>query len=332
MKRQRGMALLVVLLMLALMVIVATSVAEHTGTAYQRTDSLLTRTQARWTALGAEALMGSVLLRDGQDSPKITFIGQPWSRVDRQILDDGREMVGQIYDGSTCLNLNALQPRPKNTLATGPISTAKASEKTPYAAQVFRQLMVVLGEKGERADAVTAAVRDWLDEDHEPRANGAEDDAYSRYQPANQPMADVSELRAINGVDSDLYRRLLPYVCVLPVDTFSININTLTQQQAPLLSAMLMGKFSPEEAARVVALRPAKGWQNVDAFVGLPQLPESGKSNIRQALAVKSDWFFGDVRIQGEEGALYQRSLFHRHKRRIDVIQRQYGGYRTMNR
>lgn len=276
--------------------------------------------------------MGSVLLRDGQDSPKITHIGQPWSRVDRQMLDDGREMVGQIHDGSTCLNLNALQPRPKNTVATGTISTAKASEKTPYAAQVFRQLMMVLGEKGERADAVTAAIRDWLDEDREPRKNGAEDDAYSRYLPANQPMADVSELRAINGVDADLYRRLLPYVCVLPVDTLSININTLTQQQAPLISAMLMGKFSPEEAARVVALRPAKGWQNVDAFMGLPQLPESGKSNIRQALAVNSDWFFGDVRIQGEAGALYQRSLFHRHKRRIDVIQRQYGGYRTMNR
>jgi general secretion pathway protein K len=70
-------------------------------------------------------------------------------------------------------------------------------------------------------------------------------------------MQDISELRTVSGVDAELYRRLLPYVCVLPVQTLSININTLSESQSPLFAAIWWGNWIPrgEEAATATSAR-----------------------------------------------------------------------------
>ncbi|ADM99369.1 type II secretion protein K [Dickeya dadantii] len=346
-RRQRGVALLIVMLMLSLMVTIAASITERSGKAWQRTSNLLNRTQARWYALGAEALISSVLQRDAQASPESTFIGQPWSKVDHQMMADGSEIRAQVLDGQACLNLNALSPAKKpapgnnntsgnagnsNTDTNNQSPPAKGGnpEQGPYAAQVFRQLLMVLGEDPKQAERVTDAVRDWIDEDSEPLMNGAEDDSYVNFHPGNQRMTDVTELRAVMGVDAALYRRLLPYVCVLPVDKLVINVNTLTPESAPLLSALFMGEMSAEAAERVLQQRPPQGWRNLNDFMGLSALPENAKTGVRQVLAIKSDWFFADIQIRVDDSEFYQRSLFHRGKQ-IEVVQRQYGGYRTVN-
>ncbi|WOA52473.1 type II secretion system minor pseudopilin GspK [Dickeya solani] len=354
-RRQRGVALLIVMLMLALMVTIAASITERSGKAWQRTSNLLNRTQARWYALGAEALISSVLQRDAQASPESTFVGQPWSKVDHQMMADGSEIRAQVLDGQACLNLNALSPakKPPPNNASGNNNTSSNTSNNagnsntdtnnqstpskggnpgqgPYAAQVFRQLLVVLGEDPKQAERVTDAVRDWIDEDSEPLMNGAEDDSYVNFHPGNQRMTDVTELRAVIGVDAALYRRLLPYVCVLPVDKLVINVNTLTPESAPLLSALFMGEMSVEAAERVLQQRPPQGWRNLNDFMGLSPLPENAKTGVRQVLAIKSDWFFADIQIRVDDSEFYQRSLFHRGKQ-IEVVQRQYGGYRTVN-
>ncbi|RNM09265.1 type II secretion system minor pseudopilin GspK [Dickeya undicola] len=351
-RRQRGVALLIVMLMLALMVTIAASITERSGKAWQRTSNLLNRTQARWYALGAEALISSTLQRDAQASPESTFIGQPWSKVDHQMMSDGSEIRAQVLDGQACLNLNALSPAKKTTPnnASGNGSNSNNSDgnsntdtntqsppskggnpgQGPYAAQVFRQLLIVLGDDPKQAERVTDAVRDWIDEDSEPLMNGAEDDSYVNFHPGNQRMTDVTELRAVMGVDAALYRRLLPYVCVLPVDKLVVNVNTLTPESAPLLSALFMGEMSVDAAERILQQRPPQGWRNLNEFMGLSPLPENAKSGVRQVLAIKSEWFLADIQIRVDDSEFYQRSLFHRGKQ-IEVVQRQYGGYRTVN-
>ncbi|MGM3175212.1 type II secretion system minor pseudopilin GspK [Dickeya lacustris] len=358
-RQQRGVALLIVMLMLSLMVTVAASITERSGKAWQRTSNLLNRTQARWYALGAEALMASTLQRDALDSPESTFLGQAWSRVDHQQMADGSEIRAQIQDGQACLNLNALSPPPKaatvnnggsNGSSSGGSSSSSQNsvknsanrgetasapkvggdEHGPYAAQVFRQLLLVLGEDPKQADQVTDAVRDWLDEDSEPLMNGAEDDSYANFHPGNQRMTDISELRAVLGVDAALYRRLLPYVCVLPVDKLVINVNTLTPDRAPLLSALFRGELSLDDAERLLTQRPPQGWRNLNDFIGASGLAGNAKNGVQQVLAVKSDWFFADIQIRVDDSEFYQRSLFHRGAQ-IEVVQRQYGGYRTVN-
>ncbi|QDX29333.1 type II secretion system minor pseudopilin GspK [Dickeya poaceiphila] len=350
-RRQRGVALLIVMLMLSLMVTIAASITERSGKAWLRTSTLLNRTQARWYALGAEALISSTLQRDAHASPESTFIGQSWSKVDHQMMADGSEIRAQVQDGQACLNLNALSPTKKlmldgasgdgntgndgsgsNSSNSNQSSPAKGGppEKMPYAAQVFRQLLMVLGEEQRQAERITDAVRDWIDEDSEPLMNGAEDDSYVNFHPGNQRMTDVTELRAVMGVDAGLYRRLLPYVCVLPVDKLTVNLNTLTPESAPLLSALFMGEINTESAVRILQQRPPQGWRNLNDFMGMSALPEKAKTSVRQALVLKSEWFFADIQIRVDDSEFYQRSLFHRGKQ-TEVVQRQYGGYRTVN-
>lgn len=190
--RQRGVALLVVLLILALMVTVAASIAERQGKVFMRTDRQLGHQQAKWYALGAEAFVGKVILRDALITPERTTLSQNWAQRGRQFPVEGGEILGYVQDGLACFNLNALNQT---------ISDDSTAVSTPYPAQ---------------AVTIVAAVLDWIDEDSQPMANGAEDETYMAqpdpYRAANQSMVDVSELRMVQGVDAALYQRLLPFV------------------------------------------------------------------------------------------------------------------------
>ncbi|MEH0875720.1 type II secretion system minor pseudopilin GspK [Pectobacterium cacticida] len=324
--RQRGVALLVMLLILALMVTIAAAIAERTGNAFMRTESHLSRQQAKWYALGAEALSGQRLLRDARDMPGRTFAGQPWSLTGQRFPVEGGDVIWQIRDARTCFNVNAINQG---------VDNESTQVQTPYPAQVFRLLLKNLGEEAERAEKITAAVRDWIDADNYPSANGAEDEVYamlpSPYRTANQRMSDISELRAVYGVDSDLYRRLLPYVCALPLDTMSININTLTEADAPLLSAVFLNQMTMSQAKTLVQQRPPKGWASLEVLQQGGLLPPNSKNTAQRVLVVKSEWFFVTLRVRVGDSDFHQRSLLRLNGQKVQVAQRQYGGYRTVN-
>ena len=109
--------------------------------------------------------------------------------------------------------------------------------------------------------------------------NGSIDDVMIRLPPAfrqdaaGRPswpvyLANLSMLEAaIKGMDADLYRRLRPHVCALPVSRLSpINVNTLGPDDAPLLVMLTDGKLGLEAARGVIARRPVEGWADTTAF------------------------------------------------------------------
>ena len=207
--RQRGVALLMVLFILALMMILASAMTERTAVMYQHTAVTLENLQARWYALAAENMAAALLQRDALDSPSQTNLAQTWAQEGRRFtLDDG-EIRATIRDGHACFNLNAINHR-----------ADEAGDGTPYPTDVFVRLLALLGEPPLRASQIAAALGDWTDSDGQPRLNGAEDEVYMAQTPgylaANQPMQDVSELRLLAGMDAALYQRLLPFVCVQP--------------------------------------------------------------------------------------------------------------------
>ena len=59
--RQRGVALLMVLFILALMMILASAMTERTAVMYQHTAVTLDNLQARWYALAAENMAAALL-------------------------------------------------------------------------------------------------------------------------------------------------------------------------------------------------------------------------------------------------------------------------------
>lgn len=319
--RQRGVALLMVLLILALMMVLASAITERTARLYQQTATTLDNLQAKWYALGAETMAAALLQRDALDSPNQTHLGQNWAQEGRRFTVDGGEIGATIRDGQACFNLNAINQK-----------SAEESEDTPWPAATFIRLLENLGEEPLRARQLTAALGDWIDSDREQRLNGGEDEVYMAgtpgYLAANQKMQDVSELRLLNGMDAALYQRLLPYVCALPDDALQINVNTLRLGQARLLMALFPSGVNLQQAQQLLRDRPQSGWNSVAAFLALPALQQSDTAAARPWLAVRSERFVAAFTVAMGSTQYQQRSVLQKEGRTFRIIQRQYGRYR----
>ena len=147
-QRQRGVALLMVLLILALMMVLASAMTERTARLYQQTATTLDNLQAKWYALGAETMAAALLQRDALDSPNQTHLAQNWAQEGRRFTVNDGEINATITDGQACFNLNAINR-----------GSGEESEEIPWPARAFTRLLENLGTEPLRALQLTAAAR-----------------------------------------------------------------------------------------------------------------------------------------------------------------------------
>jgi general secretion pathway protein K len=162
-------------------------------------------------------------------------------------------------DRTRCLNLNTL-------IAAGEGDAEALNED---AAKEFAALIDAVGAAG--GEGVIAAVVDWIDADSLQEPGGAEDDAYAGlptpYRTGAGPLADISEVRAMSGVDTSLYQNLGRHLCAYPGGApVGVNVNMLDTEDAPLLTALTGGELTAAAAAEVIRDRPAAGYESVEAF------------------------------------------------------------------
>ncbi|MGL5154688.1 MAG: type II secretion system minor pseudopilin GspK, partial [Aeromonas veronii] len=243
--RQRGMALLVVLLILSVMVIIASNMSGRLQLELRRTANITTGKQAWWYALSAEALVSKVLTQDFKDNPEVVNLSQNWARKNTVFPVDDGQLKGEVTDLQSCFNLNSLSVASK----TG---SGEELAQQPYPVQVFRELLKQLAMDDYEAAQLTDAIRDWTDKDTVLVSSlGAEDAYYEGLKPpyltANQWMLGKDELRAVRGVTARVYAKLAPYVCTLPNDKLKININTLAPQRPELLVALYLGTIGLDD-------------------------------------------------------------------------------------
>ena len=259
-KTREGMALLTVLLLVAVMSVIAVAVLDDVRFSVRRATNAEIQSQAQWYAAGAEALAGRQVARLLASNATRTPLDPEWNGRPFSFPIDEGSMTVVVRDGQACFNLNSVVEGYGEDLVARPLGAAE-----------LVALGRAVGVDAGRMEAVADALIDWLDADTTPRPLGGEDGAYAGlatpYRTAGVMMADVSELRAVKGVDADLYRRLRPHLCALPTSQLSpINVNTLSAADAPLL-VMLTGGALTEPAARaVIARRPRDGWADVTAF------------------------------------------------------------------
>ena len=156
-----------------------------------------------------------------------------------------------------------------------------------------------------------------IDEDRSVQTRlGREDSEYlARSVPfyaANQPLADISEMRVVQGMDAGLYQKLKPLVCALPMTRQQININTLDVTQSVILEALFDPWLSPVQARALLQQRPAKGWEDVDQFLAQPLLAdvdERTKKQLKTVLSVDSNYFWLRSDITVNEIELTMNSL-----------------------
>jgi general secretion pathway protein K len=205
MHRQRGVALLVALLVVALAVILIAALLARGDLALARTRNLLRGEQAQAYAQGLEAYAAQVLTKTRGDGPDTR--ASPWAMPLPTQPVPGGSIGATMIDQNGCFNLNNLSP------GNDP---ARAEWQ-----RIFRKLLEVLGLRADLSDAVEG----WLDAER----RGAEANFYLAqavpYRPRGGQFAHVSELRLVRGVSGEVYARLAPYVCVLPPGT-KLNINT----------------------------------------------------------------------------------------------------------
>lgn len=287
---QSGVALVTVLLVVSLAAILVTQMNGRLQLQLQRTVNLQTNQQAYWYAMGAEAFARRVLLTTAKEEPEVTHLNQAWAQNDTRFPVDGGEIVGQINDLQSCLNLNALRAQPPQSGGQLAKSTARTA---------FEELLVLLAI--EDVDQFTAeyladALVDWLDEDSSIiSAGGAEDNDYGAkafpYLPANNYLASIGELRAIEHFTAPIINAIKPYVCVLPgTDLHQININTLDGEKPVLLQALL--GISASDASDILSARDPEGFKDIgDLWI----LPEFTKLELtaeqKQQLTIDSEYF-----------------------------------------
>lgn len=288
--REQGMALLTVLLLVAVMAVVATALIDDVRFALRRTANAETTAQAQWYALGAEELARVEIARLTQADPHRTPVTPEWNNRPLTFPIEEGAIQATLRDGQACFNLNSLVEGDGESLIARPAGMAQ-----------FSALASALGVGS--GPALAAAAADWIDSDQTPVAGGAEDGVYAGgprpYRTSGTLLAEVSELRAVRGFDAATYATLRPHLCALPTTDLSpINVNTLTEGQAPLL-VMLSGGVLGEAAARqVIARRPAGGWADVNAFWSEPLMAAVSPSDaLYDQVTVRTRFFALETRV-----------------------------------
>lgn len=268
---ERGAALITVLMIIAAMSVVAIGISQTVTSATQRARSLQAQAQIRMYSIAAEevAEIQIAQLLSGLSNQLVADL--PGLEEAQTFPIEGGLITVRAADATNCFNLNSL------------VGRAESAERTvmPGPLQDYLTLLQTTGIDASDASALASAVIDWMDEDSSAGLGGAEDGYYLDEEPAyrtsSRPLANLSELRAIRGYTQEVIYALQPVLCALPAEgalpvEMAMNLNTLKEAQAPLLSAAFSGQLSLTDARAVIAARPLGGWPDVETLLAEPAI------------------------------------------------------------
>jgi general secretion pathway protein K len=242
-RQQRGVALIIALILVALAAILATKLTFDGFLERRRTIGVLAAEQALHFGMGAEALAADALAQDQQNSAQLTTLAAPWAQPTQPLpitpQDDPEgepigTLQGALEDMQGRFNLNNL----------GRV-VVPGGQQDPQPLEQFQRLLVSVGLEPKWA----GLARDWIDADDIPgNPDGAEDQVYTSqlppYRTGNWPMMSPSELMNLPGFGADRYRKIAPYVTALPTAKAPINICTAPAVVLESLADNLNGEYS----------------------------------------------------------------------------------------
>jgi general secretion pathway protein K len=226
--RQRGVALITAVLVVALATILAVNVSFKGYLDQRRSATTFALDQGFEVAMGGEAWAADSLRRDGMQGSKTDDFTEEWATPIPPIPIEGGEFEGVLEDMQGRFNLNSL------VILEG--GQHKVDQK---AVDRFARLLELLELEPKWAKFIA----DWIDTDIDAGfPDGAEDPTYTGltppYRTANMPITRTSELLAISEFGLERYQRLEPFVTALPLGT-AINLCTAP---AELLDALVENK------------------------------------------------------------------------------------------
>ncbi|MBR9912690.1 MAG: type II secretion system minor pseudopilin GspK [Gammaproteobacteria bacterium] len=288
--RQRGVALIAILLVFTLIVILLGGAITRASLNIRKTTFHLQHSQALQYALGGEALARQLLYRDWEADQKdkgVDHRNESWHQEALYEPDNGRMSV-VIRDLESRFNLNNL--------------VDSDGKPEPHQAEIFNRLLQALALPTEH----TSAIVDWLDPDTQPVATASEDSHYLGMQPprrsADAPMVDPSELAAAGLFSAEELDKLLPHITALPQAT-TINPNTAAEY--------VLGSLHKElNPAQVISAREPDGFQSNSDFLQSDAM--AGLTLAESDISVNSQYFQVQVIARFQDTDVYLRSVLHR--------------------
>jgi general secretion pathway protein K len=275
-RRERGVALIIALILVALAAILATKLSFDGWIERRRAISIMATEQAFHFGMGAEALAADVLTQslqgvqvgpngqplanntNGSSSTSTTgattsggngqvTLAQAWAQPTQPMPitpEDDPEgepigvLQGALEDMQGRFNLNNLA---HIVMQNGQMV------QDPAPLLQFQRLLVAVGLEAKWA----GIARDWIDADDQPgEPDGAEDSVYTSqtppYRTGNWPMMSPSELMNMPGFGADRYRKIAPYVTALPTAKAKINICTAPAPVLQSFAENLGSDYTPE--------------------------------------------------------------------------------------
>lgn len=225
-REQKGIALILVLWMVALLSVIAGNFASAV-----RTETIATRNH--YESVQARTLADAGVYRAIYELANLPNDVSAWRAdgIPHHIKLAGGALVVTIVDESAKIDLNVAQDA------------------------LLRGLFRTSGLMEEEAEGVLDAILDWRDTDSLRRLHGAEEDEYRaagrKYRPANAPFETIEELQRVLGVTPNLYRKISGS---LTVNSMQAGINAAIAPREVLLA---LPGVDPGQVDAYLALRNA---------------------------------------------------------------------------
>jgi general secretion pathway protein K len=276
-KSERGVALLVTMMALALMTMLVMDFTTSASLGYRSAAGQANELRAEYLARSAVSVGLSLLSTDARQNAtaKTPYDGldQRWAMPFPPVPLGGGEAQVSIIDEARKIDINLL------------INPRTGQANPPYVKMVER-LFANLGV----SPALVPAIVDWLDPDSIESAGGAESDYYLRlippYEPRNGPMPTIGDLRMIRGVDDVTFLRLQQFLTASPEPR--VNINTAP----PEVIAALLPQLSDDTSMvkQIVQARSVQPFLNITDVGNLAGLGDAA-TPLLKLITTRSNYF-----------------------------------------
>jgi general secretion pathway protein K len=258
-KRERGVALLVTMMALALMTLLVMDFTTAASLGYRSAAGQANQLRAEYLARSAIGVGLSLLSTDAQQDAQTKTphdgLDEQWAMPYPPVPLGGGAAQVSIVDETRKIDINLLvNPR------TG--------QPDPGYLGIVERLFTNIGV----SPAIIPAIVDWLDPDSVESPGGAESDYYLRllppYEPRNGPMPTIGDLRMIRGVDDATFLRLQQFLTAAPEPR--VNINTAPPEVIAALVPQLSDDISMvKEIVQARSVQPFLMVTDVGNLAGL---------------------------------------------------------------
>lgn len=310
MKKQKGIALITILIMVALATILAATIAQRQKFTAENTAYLMRQNQSLWYAKSAETFFSELLVEDAENAGDVDYLQENWAKPMPAFPVEDGYVTGQLYDESGKFNLNSLVDD------SGQVNVA--------AKEWFEQLLTNAGLNAQLSEAVI----DWQDADNETLGPMGAEESYYRglrnaYLPANSKFHAVEELKMVRGFEGEKYLQIAPYVSAITVQDAKVNINT-----APaIVLASLAESLDVERVEAVLERRQQnmEHFSNVDELWSLEPFSQAKNENqtaLNALLGVKSSYFQAKIEVILSERKRQFQTYLLREDKKVHVLYR----------